>query len=1045
MRTNKDALPAVLTGETQEKTMLSALPIVVLRTLLLPGVLLCTLTAQAVSEPSSTTPSKARVAENYGKLPLRFEANEGQVRGKGATDPGVQFSARGAGYAVYLTNKEAILALRSANNDAGADVLRMQLSGAHATLSAQGLDQLSGKSSYFIGNDASQWHRDVPAYARVRYADVYDGIDLVYYGNQRQLEYDFVVAPHADARPIRLHFDGAETVKVTADGNLEITAQSGQIAFHKPVIYQVEEGRRRAITGGFQLRADNSIGFAIGNYNHDLPLVIDPTLVYSTYLGGTDSDIMNAIAVDSSGDAYVTGTTASSNYPVTTGAFQTTFSTCFVTKLNPTGTALLYSTFLGGSGSSSGGDTGWSIAVDSAGDAFITGSTYSTNFPTTTGAYQTTNKAAAVGSPTSFVSKLNPTGTKLLYSTYLGGSRGDFAYSIAIDSSGDAYIGGGTYSADFPVTAGVVQPTNKSYPDEGWNLFVTKLNPAGSALIYSTYIGGSGDYGSPTNVVLAIDTSGDAYVATTVLSTDFPVTSGAFQPHNNSTGRGNMTLSKLNPTATKLTYATYLGGSSSGYGDDTPYGLAVAASGNAFLSGTTWETNFPTTTGALQTTNHNGGNGLSAGFVTKMNATGTALIYSTYLSGSGSDRAHALAIDSSGDAFITGTAGSTDFPVTSNAYQTTNPAAFNDGAVVFLTELNPAGASLVYSTYFGGANSFSDTGNGIVLGAGGTVYLTGYTGASNFPITPSAYESTFNSTNFTTGFVSELTFGTVAPTTPTGTTVTSNSSSVVTGTNVTFTASVVPTTGTGIPTGNVVFSVDQVTVATVPLSSTGFAIYTTTTPLALGTHSVLASYQGSTTYGASGGNFTESILPANPVITPPAGVHPAAVLVALSDSTAGSVLYYTIDGSAPSASSTKYAAPFLVSTNTQVNAIAIVSGQPVSNVVGATYTVVSSPYTLAVPASAISATGAALNALVNANGLAGTYWFIYGTSATALTSSTPKLALPSGALGSHAGIAPTQVSSSLTGLLANTTYYYQVVVVTPAGTSSGEILSFTTN
>jgi hypothetical protein len=803
-------------------------------------------------------------------------------------------------------------------------------------------------------------------------------------------------------------------------------------------------GRRHPVKGSFQLLAKNSIGFTLGRYDHAQPLIIDPTLVYSTYLGGSNSDTMNAIAVDTSGNAYVTGTTASTDYPVTIGAFQTKFSTAFVTKLNATGTALLYSTFLGGSGSTSGGDTAWAIAVDTAGDAYIAGATYSTNFPVTASAYQKTNKAGA-GSSTSFISKLNPAGTALLYSTYLGGTATDNAYSLAIDSAGDAYIGGAAYSSNFPVTAGVVQSTNKSAPSLGWNEFITKLNPAGSALLYSTYLGGSGDYGSPTTVRVAIDAAGDAFVASTVISTDFPVTTGAYQSTNKSKGLGNMTLAKLNPTAAKLTYSTYLGGASSPYGDDTPYGLAVDTAGNAYLSGTTWETNYPTTAGALQTTNKTGGNGLSAGFVTKMNPAGSALVYSTYLSGTGSDRTTALAIDAAGDVFLTGSVHSTDFPVTTGAYQATNPAAFNNGAVVFLAELNPAGTALLYSTYFGGANSFSDTGLGIALEANGTVYLTGTTGALNFPITPAAYKSTFNSQNFTTGFVSEFTFGTVAKTIPTGTTLTSNANPAAAGANVTFTAAVVPTTGTGIPTGNVVFSVDLVTVATVPLTATGFAAYTTTTPLALGTHNILASYQGSATYGASGGNLTESITPANPVITPASGVHSAAFLVTLTDSTAGSVLYYTVNGTLPTASSTKYTAPFLVSTNTQVNAIAIVAGKPSSNIVSASYTLITSPYALAVPPTLITTTGATLHALVNPYGMAGTYSFIYGKSAAALTSTTAKAALPSGGLGGHLNIAPIPVSSAIAGLITRTTYYYQVIVTTPAGTSSGEILSFTTN
>jgi hypothetical protein len=1010
------------------------------RALLLPALLLPCLVASATGPAPSI--SKGQLARNYGRLPLRFEANQGQA------DPAVRFAARGAGYAVYLTDREAVLALRPSSKSSDADVVRMQLGGANPAVAPAGVDRLPGGSNYFIGNDPSRWRSDVPAYAKVHFSGVYDGIDLVYYGNQQQLEYDFVVAPRADPRPIHLHFSGAESQYLDGAGNLVIVASGGQVVFHKPVIYQLERGRRRLVAGGFTLLTGNSVAFRLGSYNRAEPLIIDPTLVYSTYLGGSYSDTMNAIAIGAGGTAFITGSTASTDYPVTTGAFQTKFSTAFVTKLNATGTAILYSTFLGGSGSSSGGDIGLAIAVNSGGDAFVTGSTYSTDFPTTKGAFQTTNKAAAGSSSTSFVTKINSTGTALLYSTYLGGTRTDTAYSLAIDSAGDAYIGGAAYSGDFPVTSGVVQSTNNSYASYGWNQFVAKLNPAGSALLYATYIGGSGDYGSTDNVCLAIDSAGDAFIASTVLSTTFPVTSGAYQAHNNSKGLGNMTLSKLNPTATKLTYATYLGGSSSGYGDDTPYGLAVDASGNAYLSGTTWESNYPTTTGAFQTTNKTGGTGAAAAFVTKMNPAGSALVYSTYLSGSGGvtgDRGRALALDASGEVFVTGSADSTDFPVTTGAYQSTNPAGFNHGAVVFMTKLNSSGTGLLYSTYFGGFNSFSDVGRGIALGSGGTIYLTGTTGAYDFPITTGAYQTAFNSTNFTTGFVSEFTFGSAPPTKPTETTLTSNANPAAGGHNVTFTAAVAPTTAAGIPSGNVVFTIDLVTAATVALNSTGFAAYTTTTPLALGTHNILASYQGSSVYGGSGGNLTESITPANPVISPAGGVHAAAFLVTITDSTPNAALYYTTDGTAPTASSTKYTAPFPVSTNTWVNAIAIVSGKPVSNVVGASYTIVSSPYSLAVPATAISTSGATLNALVNSFGMAGSYYFVYGTSSSVLTSVTPTAALPPGGLGGHIGIAPVRVSTALTGLITKTAYYYKVVTITPAGTSSGEVLKFTTN
>ncbi len=1038
IRANKGNRMNDITGQSNSPQQLLISSSLSMRSLLF-GLLIVAAIHSAASAEAPQLPKQATVARDYGHLPLRFEASPAPSSDAQA----VQFSARGAGYALSLSHQEAALALRSSVSGQPADVIRMQLRDSNPHARIEGLEKLSGSSNYLLGNDPGQWRTNVPAYARVQYTGVYEGIDLVYYGNQGQLEYDFIVAPHADPKPIRFNFAGAQSLSLDASGDLVIQGVSGQAAFHKPVVYQLKGGQRYPVKGRFQLLADNSVGFTLGRYDHAQPLVIDPTLVYSTYLGGTNSDTMNAIAVDSSGNAYITGTTASTDYPVTTGAFQTKFSTAFVTKLNATGTAVLYSTFLGGSGSSSGGDTAWAIAVDSAGDAYVGGSTFSKDFPVSTGALQTTNKTGA-GSSTAFVSKLNPAGTALLYSTYLGGTRTDTAYSLVIDAAGNAYIGGAAYSGDFPVTTGVFQSTNKSFSSYGWNEFVTKLNPAGSALLYSTYIGGSGNYGSPTTVRLAIDAAGDAFVASTVLSTDFPVTTGAYQITNKATGRGNMTLAKLNPTATKLTYATYLGGASSPYGDDIPFGLAVDTAGNAYLSGTTWETNYPTTTGALQTTNKTGGNGLSAGFVTKMNPAGSALVFSSYLSGTGSDRTTALAIDSSGDVFLTGSVHSTDFPVTTGAFQATNPAG-NHGAVVFLSELNPAGSALLYSTYFGGANSFSDTGLGIALGANGTVYLTGTTGASNFPTTPAAYKTVFNSTNLTTGFVSEFTFGTVVKTTPTGTTLTSNANPAATGSNVTFTAAVVPTTGTGIPTGSVVFSVDLVTVATIPLNGSGFAAFTTSTPLALGTHNILASYQGSSTYGASGGNLSESITPASPVISPASGVHSAAFLVTLADSTAGSVLYYTLNGSLPTASSTKYVAPFLVSSNVSVNAIAIVTGKPGSKIVRANYTVISSPYALAVPPTLITTSGATLNGLVNPYGMAGSYLFHYGTSATALTRSTVKTALPSGGIGGLINIAPIPVSATIIGLTTKTTYYFQVVVTTPAGTSSGEVLSFTTN
>ena len=625
--------------------------------------------------------------------------------------------------------------------------------------------------------------------------------------------------------------------------------------------------------------------------------------------------------------------------------------------------------------------------MDGSGDTYVAGYAYASNFPTTTGAYQTTNKAAAANGSTGFVTKLNPTGTALLYSTFLGGTLTDDIYSLALDSSGDVYVAGAAFSANFPTTAGVVQTTNKSAADDGFNEFVTKINPAGSALIYSTFLGGSGDYAGPSNIRIAIDSSGDAYVAGTALSTDFPVTTGAYQTTNRAkSGNSDLTLSKLNPTATKLLYSTYLGGSGSSYGDDTPNGLAVDSSGNAYLTGETWEANYPVTTGAFKTTSAAVAGDLSAGFVTKMNAAGSALVYSTYLGGSGADRAFGITVDSSGDAYVTGSANSTDFPVTSNAYQTTNLAAFNSGSVVFLTELNPAGSVLVYSTYFGGDNSFSDTGYGVVLGASGTVYFAGVTGASDFPITSSAYDKVYNSQLSSIGFVSEFTFSTEPPTAPTATLLTSSENPATTGTALTFTASVTPATGTVVPTGNVIFNIDQKNVATVALNSLGYASYTVST-LANGQHAILASYQGSAKYSASGGNIVESITAATPVMLPGSGTYPAAQLVTITDATAGAAIYYTTDGSAPGTSKTalKYTGPFAVSEAETIQAVAELTGAPNGNVATAYYSFITAPTALAVPASAIATPAATLNALVNTYGMSGSYHFVYGTSATAMT------------------------------------------------------------
>ena len=758
-----------------------------LRALFFAG-LLATSSATALASGPATqsaktaSAKKTQLSQDYGKLPLSFEANAGQ------TDASVKFLSRGSGYSLYLRADEAVLALNNPAFGAG-DVLNLQLSGASHSAYPTGEQQLPGTANYFLGNDPAKWHSSVPTYARVRYAGIYSGVDLVYYGNQRQLEYDFVVAPGADPSPIRMKFAGAREVTLSPDGNLVLTAANGAAILQKPLVYQVVEGKRQIVDGSFALADDQTVTFRLGDYDHAKELVIDPVLVYSTYLGGSGDDAGYAIAVDSIGDVYVTGGTTSIDFPLSAGAYQSTnngaaggYATVFVSKLNPAGTALVYSTYLGGSG----GDYGNSIAVDGSGDAYITGGTGSTDFPVTKGVFQSVNNAAVNYGENAFVTKLNPAGTALLYSTFLGGSTNDDGASLAVDSSGDVYLNGASQSSDFPVTPGAFQTTNNGYANYYSVAFVSKLNPTGASLIYSTFLGGSGDdepYG------LAVDSSGDAYITGSTGSTDFPVTPGAFQSTNNGAANYDTVafVTELNPAGTAEVYSTFLGGS----GGDAAAGIAVDGSGNAYVAGTTSSTDFPITSGAFQSTNNDAANGLPNAFVTKLNPAGNAEIYSTFLGGTGGqvvltgtlirlagDQSTGLLVDSSGDVYITGYTASTDFPVTAGAFQPANNASIVGGNYNgFVTELNPSGTALTYSTYFGGSgfvpgnggniHMTGDQANSLAQDNSGNVYVTGSSQSFDFPVTSGAYQTANNSVH-NNAFLSKLDFSsTVTTTTPT--------------------------------------------------------------------------------------------------------------------------------------------------------------------------------------------------------------------------------------------------------------------------------------
>ena len=437
----------------------------------------------------------------------------------------------------------------------------MQLVGANATARPEGRDELPGKVNHFIGNDPKRWSRGVPTYAQVRYQDVYAGIDLVYYGNQRELEYDFVVAPGANPDTIALTFEGADALEVDAAGNLVLHTGADRILQRAPRVYQDIDGVRKAVPSRYALQdatADRQqVRFDVGGYDRRHPLVIDPVLAYSTYLGGLSTDDAIGIAVDSAGSAYVTGDTASIGFPTTSDAFDTTLGgsgtyDAFVTKLDANGAGVVYSTFLGGSSH----DTGLGIAVDSSGCAYVAGYTASANFPTTPGAFDGTYGG---GTYDAFVTKLDPGGAALLYSTYLGGGQGvsqnagfDVASGIAVDHAGNAFVTGLTYSSDFPITPGAFDTTFA-----GGDVFVTKLLASGSALAYSTYLGGSAnDAGNG----IAVDSAGSAYVTGSTASSNFPTTPGAFDVTRGG-GIFDAFVTKLAASGAALVYSTYLGGS----------------------------------------------------------------------------------------------------------------------------------------------------------------------------------------------------------------------------------------------------------------------------------------------------------------------------------------------------------------------------------------------------------------------------------------------------------------------------------------------------
>lgn len=840
-------------------------------------------TSYAGERPSSSQPlDKVRVAGDYGNTPMSFEQNQGQ------TDRRVQFFARGEGYGLFLTSGEAVLELQRSRPERdrpalAASVLRMGLIGANTNAPASGDQPLPGVVNYFRGNDPGKWAANVHTFGRVSYQGVYPGIDLVYYGNQRQLEYDFVVAPGADPKTIALNFKGA-SAELDKAGDLVLADGEVRTMFHKPVLYQMSGNARVPVVGDYKLEGQN-VRFQVGEYDHSKPLVIDPLLTYSTFLGGGADDRGVAIAADASGNAYIAGDTVSMDFPLVNAYQSTNHNTsngwvAFVTKLNPAGTAVVYSTFLGGVY-----DTHtYGLAVDSTGSAYVAGETTAPDFPITANVYQkycggqhdgqgNRNSSGCLpgGDTSGFVTKLNPSGSTLAYSTYLSGDGANFITAIAIDASGNAYLGGITtsfcappYSPTgyepfqcFPTTANAVQ-AGTTNPGAGGSLygFFTILDAQGANVLYSTLYGDTrtpANGFSPTNVYgVAVDSSGNGYIAGTA-GLFIPTTPNAFLP----SGSGNPSsatrpgfVAKFNPSAatsaSALIYGTYLGASTEGANvasyDNEVTSIVTDANGNAIVAGYANACGYPTTAGAYLTTSNSGPYCQDA-FITKLNSSGTALIWSTLFGtktgGAVSNTTIAsLAQDGAGNLYITGSASDKGLPVVNPLVPVVNGGSF-------LAKLDSTASNLLFSTYLSGYGGVETT-NGVAVDVNGNMYVTGKVNydTPTIPTTPGALAPTYRGGVFD-AFVMK-----VAPLVNSTTALSLSSGSVAVGQSVTLTATVTGPQGAPVPTGTVTFMNGSSTLGTGTLDSSGNATYSSSS-LAATTYTVTAQYAGNTYYNAS--------------------------------------------------------------------------------------------------------------------------------------------------------------------------------------------------
>jgi len=643
-------------------------------------------------------------AASYGKVPLTFES-------RGEEPGGQSFVTHVSGRTMAFAASGAVIE-RPRPGGSRQPQATLRFLGARPNVQPQAAGPQSGTANYIVGLRPEYWRTNIPLYGKIEYRNLYAGIDLIYYGNQNRLEYDLVLAPGASWRSIRLAFGDAKTVEIDTEGNLKVQTSSGWVTHGRPVIYQRFRSGRREVSGRYVLRGGHAVGFDIGAHSPGSPLIIDPTLAFVSYLGGSGDDYGHAVAIDSSGCAYTVGETGSAGFP-TLGPEQASMAgdtDVFVTKWNATGTGLVYSTYIGGSNR----DAAMGVAVDAAGDAYVTGFTYSGNFPITSGALDT----SFVGESKAFVLKLNPAGNALIYATFLGGSGNDYGAGIAVDAAGEAHVAGYTASINFPVTKGAFQP---SYGGGFYDGFLAKLNAAGSALIYATYLGGIAD---DTAAGVALDPSGNIYVTGQTQSGNFPT----LNPVQAISSESDAFVVKINASG-QAQYSTYLGGT----GLNNGTAIAADAAGNAYVTGFTDAPDFPVTSNVVQGVN----NGSYDAFVAVLNASGSSILSATYLGGSGQDIGYGIALGGFGNIFIAGSTNSINFPT----YTATQPA-YNGGGDAFVAEFNNQLTSLVYATYFGGSGN--DVAAGIAADSAGDAYITGWTSSGTssmgLPVTSGAFQ-----------------------------------------------------------------------------------------------------------------------------------------------------------------------------------------------------------------------------------------------------------------------------------------------------------------